>query len=153
MPENNENTLYPHVGFTFKVSFEGLEGGDEVNGRFQSVEGLKMSMSPTMWKEGGENRYEHSLIGRPKYGPLVLKRGLFQNATLYNWYANAFETMEVQPLNLTISLLGEGDDPLITWEVTHAIPTDWDISSFDASKSEIVVESMKMNYRYFKRQD
>ena len=155
MPEEKERdySAYPFVSFHFEVAFDGLETGKTIKGSFQSVEGLKMSMTPTPWKEGGENRFEYHLISRPKYGPLILKRGLFQDRTaFYEWYKTAFQEMEVRPLNLLVSLLDETHQAVMSWNVVHAIPTEWAVSGFDATKSDVVVETMKLSYLYFDRE-
>src|SRR5689334_10102889 len=43
---------------------------------FQSVSGLDSTLETETVKEGGENRFEHVIPVRRKYGPLILKRGL-----------------------------------------------------------------------------
>ncbi len=152
MPQENTSTpqVYPYVGFHFKVAFSELDkSGNDITMSFQSVEGLKITVSPTTWKEGGENRFEHSLMERPKYSPLVLKRGLITDTRLYDWCFDAFYNMKVRPINLNISLLDEKHETVLNWNVVHAIPTSWEVSSFDAAKSEIVLESLQLTYNYF----
>ena len=150
MSEGNTGGIsaYPFVSFHFKVSFNKLDGKDITMG-FQSVEGLKIASTPTTWKEGGENRFEHSLIERPKYGPLILKRGLITDTRLYEWCFDVFYNMKIRPVDLNVTLLDEAHQPIMNWNVVHAIPTSWDVSSFDATKSEVVIESLQFAYNYF----
>ena len=86
---------------------------------------------------------------RPTYTPLVLKRGLFSNIELYLWYEAAFKATIVVPTNLIVSLLDEEHQPVTSWLVSNAIPLSWEVSGFDAKKSEAVIESLSMQYQYF----
>ena len=141
---------YPFVNFHFKVTFLGVGAvSGDFNSRWQSIDGLKMSMTPEMYSEGGENRFKHHLLTRPTYGPLVMKRGLFSNVELYLWFEAAFKASVVVPTNLIISLLDEEHQPVTNWSVINAIPTSLEVSSLDAMKSEAVIETMTMNYQYF----
>lgn len=143
---------FPMTGFSFRVSFLGIGPGAGMQTDFLSVEGLKVVNTPTKVNEGGENRFAHHLPSpRPTWGPLILKRGLFPDATLHDWARDAIIGNVVLPANLAISLLDESREPIISWSVFHAIPTSIDTGSFDASSSEVVIETLTMSYRYYKR--
>ena len=66
------------------------------------------------------------------------------------WMIDAFENFNYQPANLVISLLNEEHLPVSSWYVVNALPVKWDLSSFNAETSQIVIESMTLKYDYFK---
>lgn len=140
---------YPPVGFHFRVVFSGI-GDSDVDSRFQSVSGLSMELETETVKEGGENRYEHVLPVRSKFPLLVLKRGLVSNSDLLKkWCNDAFQSLIIKPVDITVSLLNEEHEPLMTWNIKHAWPRKWSLSDLDAEKSELAIESFELQYHYF----
>ncbi|WP_308005769.1 phage tail protein, partial [uncultured Chryseobacterium sp.] len=65
----------PIPGFYFSVIFE-LLPQFSVDTKFQSVNGLKVTMETEPYTEGGQNKFKHHLPLRSGYQDLVLKRGL-----------------------------------------------------------------------------
>ena len=59
------------------------------------------------------------------------------------------ENFEFRPLNLTISLLNEEHAPVYMWRVYNSIPIKWELSSFNANNSEVVVETLVLSCAYF----
>jgi len=140
---------YPPAGFHFRVVFSGI-GDSDVDSRFQSVSGLSMELETESVKEGGENRYEHVLPVRSKFPLLVLKRGLVSNSDLLKkWCNDAFQSLIIKPVDLTVSLLNEEHEPLMTWNIRHAWPKKWSLSDLDAEKNELAIESFELQYHYF----
>lgn len=140
--------LYPPVSFHYQVVFFGIEG-KTIDTRFQSVSGLTAEVKTETYKEGGENRFEHILPVRAEYSNIILKRGLATDSGLIRWFSNTFQTMQVEPIMLNISLLNEVHEPLISWNVVHAWPKKWSVSDFNAEKSEIAIETLELHYRTF----
>lgn len=148
---------YQHVNFYFAVTFEGLGVNDikSIDARFQSVTGLEAQIETETVKEGGENRFEHTLPGRRKYSDLVLKRGLLTpeaSSKLTAWCLDAFEKLQVQPINLEVALLGEGDErpqTLCLWKVIHAWPKSWKMGELNAERSEVLIETLELSYNRF----
>jgi phage tail-like protein len=151
-----ENT-YQVVGFHFAVHFSAGDGGS-VDIRFQSIAGLDSTIDIETIKEGGENRFEHVIPTRRKFGPLVLKRGLVGPLTspLANWLKKTFEG---EPFDLStgkedfqvidtvlIDLLGEDHQPLMSWTVTNVWPRSWKIAELNAERSEVLIETLELNY-------
>lgn len=143
---------YPQVGFHFLVFFE-LFPQLPNDFRFQEVSGLTVSMEMEAVKEGGENRFVHQLPGRSSYSELVLKRGKFLGSGILHWCKNAIENFEFKPTNIMISLLNDDHLPLYNWYVINAIPKKLEISGFNAQSSEVVIETLTLNYQYFKYYD
>ncbi|MBK8565153.1 MAG: phage tail protein [Saprospiraceae bacterium] len=146
------DNFYPTVGFHFRVTFFGLPNGQEVDIGFQSVSGLDVSLDVEALKEGGENRFEHSLPVRRKYAKLTLKRGLLKpgQSGLTDWCLDAFNKMKVVPLNLiSVELLNEQHDVLMKWDVAHVWPTSWKVGELNAERSEVLIETLELTYNRF----
>jgi phage tail-like protein len=139
---------YPPVGFHFLVEFEGL-GSQEKDHQFQSVSGLSVDIETEEMAEGGENRFKHKLPVKTKYPNLTLKRGMLIDSAVINWCRDAIENFSFKPVNLTIKLLNEEHQPLISWNVVHAYPVKWSVEDFNAEESKLVVENFELTYNYF----
>lgn len=136
---------YPPLGFHFKVEFGNVEGEFQ----FQSVSGLSVELETEQIAEGGENRFKHKLPVRTKFPNLVLKRGVLVNSDLIKWCRKAVEEYDITPVDITISLLNEEHEPLMTWNVVHAYPIKWAVADFNAEESKIVIETIELAYNYF----
>jgi phage tail-like protein len=139
------SNYYPPLGFHFKVEFNQFMGEFE----FQSVSGLSVDLETEEIAEGGENRFKHKLPVRTKFPNLVLKRGLLVDSELITWCKNAIENFDITPTDLTVKLLNEKHEPLMTWNVVHAYPVKWSIADFNAEESKIVIETIELAYSYF----
>jgi phage tail-like protein len=80
---------------------------------------------------------------------LVLKRGMLVNSELIKWCRDAVEGFDIVPADLTISLLNEEHEPLITWNVVHAWPVKWAVGDLNAEESKIAIETIELVYNYF----
>lgn len=141
-------TFYQAVNFHFSVEFSTLPS-ESIDVRFQSVTGLDSSFDTESVKEGGENRFEHVLPLRRKYGPLSLKRGLLtpDKSKLTTWLKKAFdeEVIEVIP-TVTIVLLGEDHKPIMKWTINNVWPRSWKIGELNAERGEVLIETLELNY-------
>ncbi|MCH7400372.1 phage tail protein [Belliella kenyensis] len=142
-------TYYPPVSFHFKVEFSGLSD-QELDMQFQSVSGLNSEIEIEEVIEGGENRFKHAIPLRSKFSNLVLKRGLVPNSQLIDWCRKAIEDFEFRPIDLTIKLLNDKHEPLISWSVVNALPVKWSIEDLNAMESKIMIETLELRYNYFK---
>lgn len=140
--------MYQHVGFHFKVEFSEFSGVDV---RFQSVTGLDVQLEATQIKEGGENRFYHSVPGKTKFSDLVLKRGILTpgQSALTRWFNNAIGNYRFRPLSLVVSLLDEEHQAIMTWNVVHVLPKSWKINELNAERGEVLIETMTLSYNYF----
>jgi phage tail-like protein len=139
---------YPPVAFYFSVKFTGI-GDDELDSQFQSVSGLAVELQTETIKEGGENRFEHVIPVRTKYSNLILKRGIVKDTKVIKWIMSTFRDLTVTPVDLTITLLNEKQEPLITWNVVQAWPKKWAAEDLSAMDSKLLIESVEMQYQYF----
>jgi phage tail-like protein len=137
-----------HAAFHFRVEFLGLDGMD-IDTRFQSVSGLAVSIETDSIVEGGENRFKHLLPKGTTYTDLVLKRGLVSSSKVIEWCRRTTETLQIEPIDINVSLLNEAHDPVMTWQIKHAWPKKWSVADFNAESSAIVIETIEIGYQYF----
>ncbi len=147
MPSNHQI-----VGFHFRVTFDALEESSSLDMSFQAVSGLEVQIEKEGYKEGGENRFEHSIPARRKYGTLTLKRGILtpEQSALTRWCQDAFQNMEIKPVQtVNVQLLNENHEPLMTWNLAHVWPVSWKVGELNAEKGEVLIESLELNYNRF----
>lgn len=144
---------YEHqtVNFHFQVQFNHNGKIDDM--AFQSVSGLDSTLDTEPLKEGGENRYEHVLPIRRKYGPLILKRGLMKAADsgLGKWLKGAFDDEQecemIEPIEtVIITLLNEQHKPLMHWTINNVWPRSWKIGELNAEQGAVLIETIELNY-------
>jgi phage tail-like protein len=141
-------SFYQAVNFHFSVVFS--VGSKDVDVKFQSVSGLDSTIETETIKEGGENRFEHIIPLRRKYGPLVLKRGILKPAdsNLTKWLQDAFEHEIIRPLaSVTINLLNEDHQTsLMYWTISNVWPRSWKIGELNAEQGTVLIETLELNY-------
>jgi phage tail-like protein len=143
MPEN----FYQTVNFHFKVEFS--LGKEDIDIRFQSVSGLDSVLDTEPVREGGENRFEHVVPVRRKYGPLILKRGLIKpsDSGITAWLKKAFDDENVSVLpTVVIKLLNEQHQPLMSWTINNVWPRSWKIGELNAEQGSVLIETLELNY-------
>ncbi len=145
--ENTTDSFYQTVNFHFRVSFKPSDK-ESVDTRFQSVTGLDSTLDTETVKEGGENRFEHVIPLRRKYGPLTLKRGLLTPSSyITSWLQKAFDDEKVEPIaTVDITLLNENHDPLMYWTINNVWPRSWKIGELNAERGEVLIETLELNY-------
>jgi len=142
---------YPPVGFYFSVAISGISDSDDAS--FQEVSGLTAEMGVEEITEGGENRFKYRVPTPPKYGNLVLKRGMVTpNSALATWCLSTIGsglTQKMQPKTISVKLLDVGAKILAQWDFQNAWPVKVNISDFKSQENAIVVETMEFAYTYF----
>ena len=128
---------YQNVNFHFSVNFT-LPSAKAVDIQFQSVTGLDATIDTETVREGGENRFEHVIPTRRKYGPLILKRGLLgpETSGVTAWLKDTFDDEKYVPLSTVhIYLLGEKHDAILHWTINNVWPRSWKIGELNAERN------------------
>ena len=156
------DNFYQTTNYYFRVQFNApASGGSKASAtikklpsnafdiRFQSVSGLDSTLDTETFKEGGENRFEHVVPVRRKYGPLTLKRGLLTpgESALTSWLKQAMDDEFVEPIEtMNIFLLNEESQVLMGWVVNNVWPRSWKIGELNAERGEVLIETLELNY-------
>lgn len=134
--------------FCFKVDLT-LTSGANGEAFFKSVSGLKYETEIVPVREGGQNTTTYQLVGATKWSNLVLKQGFTGDSALLRWreeWLNGFTTNGVRNRIKagTITQLDTALKPVAKWTFFHGWPAKWEISEFDASKSELAIETLEI---------
>ena len=81
--------------------------------------------------------------GLKKYGNITLKQGLADSTVLYDWII-AGVNGAVQRKTITITLLDEEEAPAASWQVINAWPTKYTAPDFNATSSEVAIETLEI---------
>ena len=142
--------------FHFSVSFIGFKTGEKTIKQqdisFSEVSGIGAELQIEEVAEGGENRFVHRLPKPAKYKNLVLKKAMVAiPSPVILWAEQAIYHMQFHPCMVTVSIMNGSEAQLATWKFYHAYPVKFEISGLDAKKSEIVIETLELAYRYSER--
>lgn len=129
---------YPHGKFRYKVEIDGLDAGG-----FSEVSGFDASIDIIEYREGDMVQTPMKIPGLKKYGNLTLKQGLADSMVLYEWII-AGVNGAVERKTITITLLDEEEAPAASWQVINAWPTKYTAPDFNATSSEIAIETLEI---------
>jgi phage tail-like protein len=134
----------PLPGFAFLVRFTSIDG--TVDSYFKSVSGLRSETEVIPVRAGGANATTFNLVGAVKWSPLVLKQGFMASSSLMiwrqAWLTPGKETMtrsDGQIIQLNTAL-----EPMAAWTFHRGWPSKWELGEFDASKSELSIETLEI---------
>ncbi len=129
---------YPHGKFRFKLEIDGLTAGG-----FSEVSGFDASIDVIEYREGDTVQTPMKLPGLKKYGNITLKQGLVDSDVLYKWMETGFES-DVDRKTITITLLDITGADAASWQVINAWPTKYTAPDFNATASEVAVETLEI---------
>ena len=129
---------YPHGRFRYKVEIDGLAAGG-----FSEVTGFNASIDVIEYREGDMVTTPMKLPGLKKYGNITLKQGLADSMVLYDWIVEGINGA-VQRKTITITLLDEEESPAASWQVINAWPVKYSAPDFNATSSEVAIESIEI---------
>ena len=132
-------TNYPLVKFHFQVEWGGTKIG------FTEVSGLDVETEVIEYRHGASPEYSKvKMPGMQKYSNITLKRGTFATDNEYfNWW-NTVKLNTIERRDITISLLNEEHEPVITWKVKNAWPSKVQPTDLKADGNEVAIESLEL---------
>lgn len=136
---------YPLTKFHFQVEWG--EGGntDEPDLRFTEVSGLDREIEMIEYRDGNNPEYSKvKMPGMVKYSNVVLKRGMFQGLESYEAWYNTIVMNQVQRRTVTIKLLNEQHQPIITWRLNNAWPVKIQSTDLKADGNEVAIDTMEI---------
>lgn len=140
---NPANRKDPLPVFCFKVELK-LTGGSGGEAFFKSVSGLRYETEIVPVKEGGANDTTFQLVGATKWSNIVLKQGFTGSSDLLRWRQEWLSGKMTRIPTGKIIQLNTKLDPIATWTFHRGWPAKWEIAEFDASKSELAIETLEI---------
>src|SRR5262245_46410563 len=127
--------------------------GDAVlgNGAFQECTGLEIEMDVQEYLEGGRSSGTVRRVGRAKYSPLVLKRGMFYqadgdgqvNTALWHWMQRIINGERPVPRHDGIVYVMSADNTVrATWMFDRGLPAKIRGPELNAKTGEIAIEEL-----------
>lgn len=141
-PEERERRD-PLPAFSFLVNLD-LGAGKNAQLFFKSVSGLRFETSVVPVVSGGTNHTTYKLVGPTDWPPLVLRQGFTADSKLIEWRQAWVSGKERRRMNGDITLLNTALTEVAVWSFERGWPSKWDISEFDASKSELSIETLEI---------
>ena len=138
-------TGYPHGRFRYKVEIDGLDAGG-----FSEVTGFDASIDVMEYREGDMVQTPMKIPGLKKYGNITLRQGLVDSTVLYDWITEGINAA-VSRKTITITLLDEEEAPAASWQVINAWPTRYTAPDFNASSSEVAIETLEVAHEGMSR--
>jgi phage tail-like protein len=130
---------YPLPKFHFQVEW----GGSKIG--FTEASGLDVEREVIEYRDGSSKEYSKlKMPGLTKYSNITLKRGTFgKDNDFYKWWeANKLETVERR--SITISLLNEEHEPVVTWKAKNAWPAKVTPTDLKSDDNGVAIESIEI---------
>jgi phage tail-like protein len=127
--------------FCFRVQLDNLT--DNADGFFKSVSGLKFETEVVPVSAGGANDTTFQLPGATKWSNLVFKQGFTNSSALMTWRQQWLQG-QMTRTDGTILQLDTALKVAAKWKFKRGWPCKWEISEFDASKSELAIETLEI---------
>jgi phage tail-like protein len=132
-----------------RLAADSEHGAALTDGAFQEVSGLEVELEINEYAEGGRNDGVIRRVGRAKYVPIVLKRGMFHgdgglNRELWKWLQNvASGTRPIPRYDGIIEVWGKNEDEVVaTWEFDRGVPARIRGPELNAKTGEIAIEEL-----------
>lgn len=131
----------PYPDFNFQVTVEGLaEDGPQAG--FSEVSGLGVSIEPIEYRNGNERETAvRKLPGLKTFSDITLKRGVIGDLAFWEWIKTAMNG-NVERRSVTIRLLDEAREPVLSWRIKRAWPCRYEGPSLSAGTSNVAIETL-----------
>lgn len=130
---------YPIPAFHFQVEW----GGDTV--AFTEVSGLTIESQAIEYRDGANRQYSPvKMPGIPKFSNITLKRGILANDNKFFEWLNETKLNKIEKRNITISLLNEKHEPVMTWKAREAFPVKVEGATLNSTGNEVAIETIEI---------
>jgi phage tail-like protein len=130
---------YPLPKFHFLVEW----GGSRVG--FSEVTGLDMQAEAIEYREGSSPAFHKiKMPGMQKFSNVTLKRGTFEGDKEFYVWMKTINMNKVERRDMTISLLNENHEPVISWKIHNAFPVKVQASDLKADGNEVAIETLEL---------
>jgi len=128
----------PFRAYNFLVEIDGI-----TRAGFRECSGLDTSQDPIDYREGGEAIHVRKLPGLVKYSNISLKRGITDDAELWEWRKKAMDG-KVERKNGSIILLDDTGAEKLRWNFVEGWPSKWTGPTFNATGNEVAIEALEI---------
>ena len=134
--------MYPMTTLHFTVSW----GDRQQTSSFSEVSGLTMEAEVVEYRGGADPQLTTTKQpGLKKFSNVTLKRGIAPAEAgngLFDWYKSILAgTVQRRPV--TVSLLNEARDPVMTWKIKQAWPVKLEGPGLKSTGTDVAIESVE----------
>ena len=143
MPVGNRKD--PYRAYNFLVEIDGI-----TRAGFRECSGLDTSQDPIDYREGNESLTTRRLPGLVTYTNISLKWGTSDDSDLWTWRKQVMDG-KVERKNGSIVLLDDTGQEVSRWNFFEGWPTRWTGPSFNATSSEVSIETLEIVHERIER--
>ncbi len=136
-----------------------VEIGGVIAASFSQFSGIKMQVQTIQARSGSDIRGVQDYVPvLTTYEPATLTKGVVHGSAILDWLdatsAGKFAGPSGKPLRRTIDIisLDEAGNRGVVWTLYHAMPIAYELSPMDASRSEVLAESITFAYTAMDRE-
>ncbi|MGH8591457.1 MAG: phage tail protein [Gammaproteobacteria bacterium] len=133
-----ERLADPYRGYHFRIEIDGIDRGG-----FRECSGLDSTQDPLEYREGNEGLTARKMPGLNKYSNISLKRGITDDATLWDWRKKAIDGTVERKTGSIIHLDETGQDKA-RYNFTNGWPTKYTGPTFNATGNEVAIETLEI---------
>jgi phage tail-like protein len=135
----------PYKGFNFLVEIDGV-----ALAAFSEVSGLESETEVIEYRTGAETSTVRKLPGLTKHANLVLRRGVTQDAELWNWRKTVVDG-NVDRRNGSIVLLDDDRTAVVRWNFFQGWISKWTGPNLNAKGNEVAIETIEIAHEGLSR--
>src|SRR2546423_2041644 len=135
----------PYKAFNFLVEIDGI-----TRAGFSEVSGLESETQVIEYRLGGESNTVRKLPGLTKYASIVLRRGVTQDAELWNWRKTVVQG-NVDRRNGSIVLLDDDRTAVVRWNFFNGWISKWQGPDLNAAGNEVAIETIEIAHEGLQR--
>lgn len=128
-------------------------GAQIAAGGFQECSGLDVEMDVQELQEGGRNDGVIRRIGRAKYQPLVLKRGMFFTSEqgpvvsdLWDWFQGIVSGQTITRCDGIVEVMSIGDTVVARWTFDRGLPQKLVGPQLNARTGDVALEELHISH-------
>jgi phage tail-like protein len=135
----------PYKVFKFRVEIDGL-----TSAAFSEVSGLDSETVVIEYRTGSEPNSVRKLPGLTKYPNIVLKRGITQDAELWNWRQRVVDG-DVDRRNGSIILQDDSGQDQVRWNFRNGWPCKLQGPHLNAHGNDVAIETLEISHEGLER--
>jgi phage tail-like protein len=128
----------PYKAFNFLVEIDGITVA-----AFSEASGLVSETDVIEYRAGGKTNTVRKLPGLTRYANIVLRRGVTQDAELWNW-RRSVEQGAVDRRNGAIVLLDDDRTPVVRWNFFDGWISKWEGPTLNAKGNDVAIETIEI---------
>ncbi|WP_261569973.1 phage tail protein [Frankia gtarii] len=135
----------PANGLRFDVTIGAFEIG-----AFIAIEGLEASYEVKTYDEGGQNGFQHQLLGRVHYQNVKLTRPIDADSRrLSSWFSAFQREAHGNPTTATITAFDDNHRLVAEWTLVNVCPVRYSGPRFSAADAKIATETLEFAHQGF----